>query len=500
MPPEPPSGRRPGFSRREALLLSFGQADKVALARDQQSAIEGALGPSPPSDPDPSGERSPDPPLIRGIGLPQATALNANNMIGIGPFITLPLMVGVMGGPQALLCWIVGAVVALADGLVWAELSSRLPGSGGTYVFLRESYGPRWGRLMSFLFLWQVCFEGPLSFASGAIGFSNYLGYLVPAISGWRIKAAAVGVAALVTFMLYRRITVIGRMGVLLAAGALTALLLTIGAGLTLFDPARLTDLPADAFSLNATFWQNLGDGSRLAIYAYLGYANVCFLGDEVKEPSKTIPRSILLAVCLVGLLYLTMNAALLGAMPWQEIAESQYVAAVVVERAFGVAAGRFLAGLLLWTAFGSVFVISLAYSRVLYAAARDGRFFSIFARVHPRDHFPYVAVLLLGLVAALFTLFPLDAVITSIVVIAALVQYVGQNVGVHLLRRNRPDLNIPFRMWLYPLPSLIALTGWLFILLTSRAFMLVGLAFLATGVAAFLVHQRVRREWPFGA
>ncbi|MSR37048.1 MAG: amino acid permease [Gemmatimonadetes bacterium] len=438
-------------------------------------------------------------PLVRGIGLPQATALNVNNMIGIGPFITLPLMVAGMGGPHALLCWLVGAVVAIADGLVWAELASRLPGSGGTYVFLREAYGPRWGRLMSFLFLWQVCFEGPLSFASGSIGFSNYLGYLIPAVSGWRIKAAALGVAALVTFMLYRRITVIGRMGVLLAAGALVSLLLTTAAGFTLFDPARLLDLPADAFTLDAKFWQGLGDGSRLAIYAYLGYSNVCFLGDEVREPSRTIPRSILLAVGLVALLYVSMNAALLGAMPWREVAASQYVAAVIVERAFGPAVGRLLAGLLLWTAFGSVFAILLAYSRVLYAAARDGQFFSIFARVHPRDHFPSVAVLALGAMAALFTLLPLDAVITSVVVIAALVEYIGQNVGVHLLRKRRPDLPMPFRMWLYPLPSAIALLGWLFVLLTSRAFMLVGLAFLATGVLAFVAHQRARREWPFG-
>jgi amino acid transporter len=500
VPPSDPPRRPPGLSRREAILLSLGQHDKIALARDQQSAIEGALGPQPP--PGGTGDSESPPagvPLIRGIGLPQAVALNVDNMIGIGPFITLPLMVGAMGGPQALLCWIVGAVVALADGLVLAELSSRLPGSGGTYVFLRESYGPRWGRLMSFLFLWQVCFEGPLTFASGAIGFSSYLGYVVPAVSGWRINAAAAGVAALVTFMLYRRIGMVAKLGVLLAAGALASLLITIAAGIELFDVALLTDLPAGAFSLDGRFWQGLGDGSRLAIYAYLGYANVCFVGDEVKEPSRTIPRSILIAVCLVALLYLTMNAVLLGAMPWQEVAGTRYVAAVVVERAFGPAAGRLLAGLLLWTAFGSVFVILLAYSRVLYAAARSGQFFSIFARVHPRDHFPYVAVLLLGLVAALFTLIPLEAVITSIVVIAALVQYIGQNVGVHLLRRNRPDLAIPFRMWLYPLPSVIALAGWLFVLLTSRAFMLVGLLFLASGVVAFLIHQRVRKEWPFG-
>src|SRR5262245_48731072 len=113
------------------------------------------------------------PALVKGIGLPQAAALNINNMIGIGPFITLPLIVADMGGPQALLCWMVGAVIALSDGLVWAELSSRLPGSGGTYVYLREAYGPRWGRLMSFLFIWKVSFQGTVSAAGGSIGFDK---------------------------------------------------------------------------------------------------------------------------------------------------------------------------------------------------------------------------------------------------------------------------------------------------------------------------------------
>jgi amino acid transporter len=440
-------------------------------------------------------------PLIRGIGLVQATSLNVNNMIGIGPFITVAIIVADMGGPQALLCWIVGAVVALCDGQVWAELSSRIPGSGGTYVYLRESYGPHWGQLMSFLFIWQVCFQGPLSFAGGCIGFSNYLSYLVPWFSDWKMKAAAVGVAALVTFLLYRRITVIGKMSAVLAVGALLALLVTIAAGFKVFQLSRLMDVPPGAFDFGkADFWFGLGDASRRGIYTFLGYYNVCFIGDEVKEPGRTIPRSILLSVILVGLLYVAMNAAILGSLPWQEVAKSKYVAATVVEMAFGPWAGRALAALILWTAFASVFALMLANSRVLYAAARDGRFFSIFARVHPRDHFPYVSLGVLATVAAVFTLIPLGTVITSLIVIRSLVQFIGQNVGLTLLRRNRPDLPSPFRMWFYPLPSIIALAGWSFIFATSRQFMLLGAAFLVTGVIAFLIHQRLRREWPFVA
>jgi basic amino acid/polyamine antiporter, APA family len=439
-------------------------------------------------------------PLVRGIGLPQATALNVNNMIGIGPFITLPLIVGDMGGPQALLCWLVGALVAVSDGMVWAELSSRLPGSGGTYLYLRESYGPRWGLLMSFLFIWQVSIQGPLSFAGGCIGFSNYLAYLVPPLQGAGMKAAAVGVAALVVFLLYRRITVIGRMGVALAVGTLLAMLLTIAAGIKGFSWERLSDLPPGAFDLDGDFFFGLGDASRRAIYAFLGYYNVCFIGDEVKDPSRTIPRSILLAVGVVGVLYVTMNVVLLGAMPWREVMASKYVAATVAERSFGPWAGKLVAVLILWTALASIFALMLANSRVLYAAARDGRFFSVFARVHPRHHFPHVSLLALGGVAAVFTLIPLGTVITSLIIIRSLVQFMGQNIGLHLLRRNRPDLPMPFRMWLYPLPSVIALLGWIFIFVTARRMMLLGLAFLVTGVLAFLIHQSSRRQWPFAA
>ncbi len=440
--------------------------------------------------------------MIRGIGLIQATALNVNNMIGIGPFITLPLIVGSMGGPQAMLCYIVGAIVAVCDGQVWAELASRLPESGGSYRFLRESYGPRWGLPMSFLFIWQVSFQGPLSFAGGCIGFADYMAYLVP-IHGWWARIAPTAVAVLVVFLLYRRITAIGRMATVFAVGAVLAVLVTIVAGFKDFHWALLTDFPADAFTLTSKFWYGLGDATRNGIYTFLGYYNVCFIGDKVKEPSKTIPRSILLAVAVVTVLYLAMNSAILGSMPWRQIipnkgTDTRYIAATVAEHAFGKAGASILVMLILWAAIASLFALMLANSRVLYAAARDGQFFSFFARVHPADKFPYVSLLALGAVAVAFTLLSLKIVITSLVVIRSLVQFMGQNIGLYLLRRNRPDLPMPFKMWLYPLPGIVALAGWLFIFVTSRQFMLLGGAFLVSGVAAFLLHQRMRREWPF--
>src|SRR5712672_3581975 len=121
--------------------------------------------------------------LIRGMGLGSATALNMIDMIGVGPFITIPLILGAMGGPQAMLGWIAGALFAVCDGLVWAELGAAMPGSGGSYRYLREIYGPqKTGRLISFLFIWQLSFSAPLSIATGCIGLAGYAAYYWPGL------------------------------------------------------------------------------------------------------------------------------------------------------------------------------------------------------------------------------------------------------------------------------------------------------------------------------
>src|SRR6186997_1245256 len=121
--------------------------------------------------------------LVRGIGLWQATALNMIDMIGVGPFVTIPLMVATMHGPQAMLGWVVGALLVTCDGLVWAELGASLPEAGGPVRYLRAMYGPRAGRWLSFLFVWQLTFSAPLSMASGCIGFALYAAYLFPSLS-----------------------------------------------------------------------------------------------------------------------------------------------------------------------------------------------------------------------------------------------------------------------------------------------------------------------------
>ena len=159
------------------------------------------------------------------MGLFPALASNMLNMVGVGPFLTIPLILEAMHGPQALLGWIIGAVIALCDGLVWAELGAAMPGSGGSYEYLQQAFGTRsLGRLMGFLFLWQVMLSAPLTAASGGVGFADYLRYLLPGLNGYEMKLVAIVVCLLCTILLYRDIRSIGIISAVLWVGLIVAM------------------------------------------------------------------------------------------------------------------------------------------------------------------------------------------------------------------------------------------------------------------------------------
>jgi basic amino acid/polyamine antiporter, APA family len=452
-------------------------------------------------------------------------------MIGVGPFITLPLIVGAMGGPQSMLGWILGALFAICDGLVWAELGAAMPGSGGSYRYLREIYGPdRLGRVMSFLFIWQLSFSAPMSIATGALGLASYASYFWPGLErqfavhrwspqlpvvgtlrlSWMVSGAtfvALGVVILAVALLYRKITRVGWLSKLLWVGSVGTIVWIIFAGLTHFNAALAFHLPPGAFTPSRSLFLGLGSASLMATYTYWGYYNVCFLGDEVKDPGKTIPRALLLSILLIACLYLLMNISVLGVIPWQEISASSrsnnglYVASIFMRRVYGPWAATLVTGLVMWTAFASVFSVMLSYSRVPYAAALDGNYFRIFARIHPQYLFPYVSLLALGGIALLFCFFSLADVIAGLVVIRLILQFLTQAVGVIVLRIRRPDLPRPFRMWLYPLPALIACAGFVFILVSrtnSSTQIRYAMLILLSGLAIYLARAFRNREWPF--
>ena len=471
----------------------------------------------PPAHPETAAPAPPaDAKLERGLGLTQATALNMIDMIGIGPFIVAADVVKDMGGPQALLAWLAGAALSMIDGCIWAEQGAAMPQAGGSYVFLREAYGPRWGRLMSFLFIWQTLFQAPLVMASASIGFASYFQYIVPlggasifgryeanAISGWLV--------ALLVFLLYRRITTIGRISVTIWVGVLATMAWLIWGGLTHFDPALLLDFPPQAGELNWLFWTGLGAASVRTMYSYLGYYNVCHLGGEIRHPQRNIPRAIFISIAGIAGLYLLMQTSILAVVPWREAAESKFLASTFVERLYGPTAAKLATAMILWIAMGSLFSLTLGYSRIPYAAAADGRFFSIFARVHPTKHFPHVSLLILGALGFVFSLlFKLSEVIAAILAMRILVQFVGGAVGVMLLRRRwaAEGRELPYRMPLFPWPALVAIAGWLAILFSTGAievrgvrvyYWLAGLLMTALGALVFLARARMLREWPFG-
>jgi amino acid transporter len=375
-----------------------------------------------------------------------------------------------------------------------------MPKAGGSYNYLREAYGARTaGRWLSFLMVWQVMFSAPLSLASGSIGFAGYLRYLWPHLSpaGGRLIAAAFPL--LLVALLYRRIDAIGKLSVVLVAGVIAGCSWIIISGLPHLSTARLLDFPRGAFNLNWIFWAGLGHATLYALYDYFGYYNVCYLAEEIRDPGRVIPRAIMFSILAVGALYVLMTASFLSVIPWREAIHSPFIASLYIERLQGAGAARVMSVLLLWIAFSSVFSLLLGYSRIPYAAALDGNFFPVFARLHPKGQFPYVSLLTLGIAASVFSLGHLREVIGSLVAIRVLIQYLPQTAGFFLLRFRSPELPRPFRMWFYPLPGIVSLFGWLYVLGTvARKSLAFAAAVFMVGSAAYFIRAKLRGEWPF--
>lgn len=417
--------------------------------------------------------------LNRGLGLLQATGLNIANMVGIGPFITIPAFIAAMSGPQAMIAWVLAAILVLCDGLVWSELGAALPGSGGTYHFLKRIYGKyRWGRILPFLFIWQFMVSGAMEMASGYIGALSYLEYAMPGLverfgsipggTRWILVLSVV----LITLLLCRRIESIGWIAILMTCGTLLTVALVILSGWWYMDWSKI-DFPQNAFRLDSQFASGLGAAMLIAIYDYLGYYNVCHLGDEVREPSKTIPRAVMGSVVLIALIYMTMNLCIIGVVPWRQAMESKNIAADFMETLYGRPWAVAFTWLILWTAAACMFSITLGYSRIPFAAARQGDFYGVFGKLHPEGRYPWVSLLALGVLTSLFCFLDLTTVISAAVCVRIVVQFLGQIVALHIVRTTRPDIHLPFRMWFYPIPSLIAAVGWVFVLATADRFAL---------------------------
>jgi amino acid transporter len=433
----------------------------------------------------------------RSIGLFSGTAINMTQMCGIGPFITIPIMVAVMGGPQAIVGWIAGAILAACDGMVWAELGAAMPGAGGTYVYLREAFQYRTGKLMPFLFIWTVLLTIPLIMSTGIIGMVEYLGFFFPHMSWTAVHLISVLASFLVVFLLYRRIESIRAITIALWIIMLVAVVGTSAAGFSDFHPDLAFSFPANAFG--SQFFFGLGAGLIIGIYDYLGYFTTAYMGDELRNPGRTMPGSILISVIAMMFVYLALNISVLGVVPWQEVATSKSIASLVVEHSWGHTAAAVMTILIIVTAFASVFAGLLGGSRVPYQAAQDKVFLPAFGRLHAKHGFPHVALLTMGVVMAAGTFFDLTQVINMLLAATIIVQSAAQIVALVVLRKRQPELRRPYRQWLYPLPCIVAMLGWIYVYVSaSTVSLILSGAWIVAGLVVFMVWARINKAWPF--
>ncbi|CAL4870067.1 Putrescine transporter PotE (plasmid) [Asticcacaulis sp. MM231] len=451
----------------------------------------------------------------RELGFWGALSANMLNMVGIGPFITIPLALGAMGGPQALIGWILGAVISLSDGFVWAELGAAMPHSGGSYQYLRRLFDEKkLGNMFGFLFLWQSLMNGPLNVAAGAVGFVSYLSYLFPQLKATTLTLCAAALCLLNTWLLYRNIRKIQIISLITTAIVVVSLLWIIFAGMTHFDARIAFDFPPGAFNMTTGFLMGLGSTTLIAVYDYGGYSNVCMLAGEVKQPRKVIPRSILWAIVLIALLYCGLNLSILGVVPWREAMVSKAVVADFMAHLYGRTGGIIVAILIMIAGWGSAYVVLLGYSRIPYAAALEGKFFKIFAAVHPKGHFPTVSLVVMGVASAIACFLSLNALISVLIVVQTLFQYSFQCLAVILRRKQlqeqfQQDYHLsgtgtdakPYKMPLFPIPALISLAGWIYIVTTSKLiYIFMGMGLFAIGAAIFLGLAFHQKDWPFEA
>ncbi len=443
--------------------------------------------------------------LHRQLGLFQATTLNMIDMVGIGPFITLPIVMGLLGG-QYLYAWIAGAILSLIDAMVWSELGAAYPLAGGSYNFLKEAYGKNGlGRMMSFLYIWQTIIQAPLVAASAAIGFSQYIVYLIPLVP-WQQKMVAGAVIIFVTFLLYRKIDSIGKIGVLLWSGVLLTL------GWIIIGGISHGNFFAPLLQLNVGFsWQHIlsfafGQACIKTVYSYLGYYNVCHLGSEIKNPGKNIPRSMFISVIGIAILYLAMNISVGSVIGWQQVQMWQkaginnFLISTFIEKLYGITAAKIATVMILWVALASLFAVLLGYSRVPYAAAVDGSFFKIFAKLHPTKQFPYISLLTIAAFAFVFSLLlRMSDVISGILAMRIILQFIGQAVGVVLLRKRNANKQLPYKMPLYPLPVILAIAMWgAMFYATGLTVIKYFVAVFISGFIVYLISANYNKKWPF--
>eukprot|EP01065_Artemidia_motanka_P005243 TRINITY_DN12531_c0_g1_i1.p1 TRINITY_DN12531_c0_g1~~TRINITY_DN12531_c0_g1_i1.p1 ORF type:complete len:511 (+),score=118.41 TRINITY_DN12531_c0_g1_i1:51-1583(+) len=453
----------------------------------------------------------------------QAIGLNTMNMFGTGPLITIPYCLASVdpAGPHAMIGYGVACAACVCDSLVWGEIGSMWPEIGGSYVYLRELYGPQtFGRLASFMFIWQFVVSGPAELASGFIAIAEYLAWFSPdTIDYWPRVLISLAALAVCAALLFQRVEDIGRVAVVLWAVTVAAIVFVLASGFSSWDAGRLASPPGALSDGSRVVW-TIATATRFGVYDMTGYYDVCFIGGQVERPRRTIPLSCISTCVVVAVVYIAVYLAVLGALPWESFIDnygdnatgvSPGIISVFTDRRFG---SSILTGVVTVvvavTILASTFSMLCGFASLPAAAARDGTFFSVFGHESTiKPGLSDVSLLSVVLLSAVWCFVELELVIEAMTTMLVLMQFSGQAVGLMVYRYRTPKELQPdgWRMPLYPLPCILQVLIFMFIWVTSDSVVLWGdddpvldlsVLFLLAGVAVFFARAKVRNEWPF--
>jgi APA family basic amino acid/polyamine antiporter len=458
---------------------------------------------------DPAGERVE---LVRGLSLLDATLLIVGSVIGSGIFFAPSIMAGYLQSPGLLLgLWLLGGLLTLAGALSYAELAAAMPRAGGQYVFLSEAFSPLFG----FLYGWTFLLAINTGFvAAVAVAFAKTLGFFVPgigeehlvlALGGLRFSSAQVVALAVIAVLTWINVTGL-RTGAsvqnaftiakLAAIAALVAFAVVTARGSSAnFRPVLSLALGPEGVKLGLL--AALAGAMSKALFSYDSWMSVTLAAEEVKAPERNLPRSLLLGTLGVTAAYTAAVAVYLYVVPIGQMAPvvENRIATEAAVRIMGAAGGAFVAVAVLVSTFGCVNGLTLSGARVVYAMARDQLFFRRTAAVHPVHRTPAAALVLHGVVAAALTLTGTYSDLLTMTAFSSLLFNVLTVAGLFVLRRRRPDMPRPYRVWAYPLVPLLYVAVATFFLVympvADPRNTGLGLLLTAAGVPAYLYWRR---------
>lgn len=455
------------------------------------------------------------------LTLAQACGLNTMNMFGTGPFITIPFVVAAVDppGPQALIGYAIAAFACMNDSLVWAELGSMWPDSGGSYVYLRELYGRnKLGRLVAFEFVWQIMISGPMECASGFIATAQYLAYITKIYTYEHHSFIAFGMCVATVYALYREIDEVGTITLVLWAITIVCILFAIIAGYSSFKSEYIAT-PDGAFDDAGKFFVSLGTAARFAVYDFTGYYDVNFVGKEVQNARKNIPIACVTTCCVVAMCFFLVDTAIIGSLEWRPEHDgyvklvtsgdesANYIMALFCETHVGHHFAIFFTIAVAVTIFGSCFSFMIGLAQIPYTAAKDGYFYEFLAHEHPvhRGLQDY-SLLFVGAVSTIFCFCDLGIVIEGMLTMQLLLQFMGQGFGLMWYRYGVAEQEVaPFKCPLFPVPCIIQLIVFGFIFLTTKTYfthgvplMELAIGFLILGLIMYMAWARTRSFWPF--